>query len=216
MSMKVGVSYVREDKLAPYVEAIRRAGLDPVPLSHTSFRTLEGLAGLVLTGGGDVDPALYGEDPHELTSYVCRERDRMEIGLIGQAYERDLPVLAICRGLQILNVARGGTLTQHVDGHSNVEHPVSIVPESKLAVCTGAGEYVVNSRHHQAIARLAPGLEATARAQDGIIEAVEDPGRRFVLAVQWHPEDRIDKEVRDLRIFRAFASEAKRSPGGTL
>ncbi|HWR50145.1 MAG TPA: type 1 glutamine amidotransferase [Bryobacteraceae bacterium] len=208
--MKVGVTYIRDDKLRPYTEAVRRAGLDPVPISPAAATTLKGLAGLVLTGGGDVDPALYGEHAGDRIEHVSRERDDLEISLIQEAYARDLPVLGICRGLQILNVARGGTLLQHVDGHKNVEHGVAAVPESTLAVCIGADEYTVNSRHHQAIGRVAPDLVVTAMSADGIIEAVEDPERRFVLAVQWHPEDRVDDQVRDLRIFRAFASEVKR------
>lgn len=205
--MKVAVTYIREDKLRSYAEAVRRAGLEPVPISPAEPRTLKGLAGLVLTGGGDVDPALYDEPAEARTEHVSRERDDLEISLIQEAYARDLPMLGICRGLQILNVARGGSLRQHVEGHKNVEHAVSVVPESLVATCIGPDEYMVNSRHHQAIGRLAPGLVVTATAAaDGIVEAVEDPERRFVLAVQWHPEDRVDTEVRDLRIFRAFAA----------
>jgi putative glutamine amidotransferase len=135
----------------------------------------------------------------------------LEIALIQEAYARDLPVLGICRGLQILNVARGGSLRQHVDGHKDVEHAVTPVPGSVLATCIGHDEYTVNSRHHQAIRRLASGLVVTAMAAaDGIAEAVVDPESRFVVAVQWHPEDRVDTEVRDFRIFRAFAVAIKR------
>lgn len=209
--MKVAVTYVRDDKLRPYVEAVRRAGLEAVPISPAAPRTLDGLSGLVLTGGGDVDPALYGESADPRTEHVDRKRDDLEIALIEEAYARDLPVLGICRGLQILNVALGGSLRQHVEGHKNVEHGVSAAPESMVAVCLGPDEYTVNSRHHQAINRLAPGLTVTATAADGqIVEAVEDPDRRFVLAVQWHPEDRIDIEIRDLRLFRAFAGAVGR------
>ncbi len=204
--MRVGVTYVLPEKLSPYVEAVRRAGLEPVPMSPADPATLAGLRGLVITGGGDVDPLRYGEEPHAETKYVSRKRDDFEAQLIEDAYRNDLPVLAICRGLQILNVARGGSLIQHVERHRDVEHTIHVEPNSKLSVILGEDEYTVNSRHHQAAGRVAPGLVVTARStEDGLIEGLEDPERRFVVAVQWHPEDRIDREVRDLRLFRAFA-----------
>ncbi len=204
--MRVGVTYVLRDKLPPYVEAVRRAGLEPVPMSPADPATLGGLRGLVLTGGGDVDPSIYGEEPRPETKHVSRKRDDFEAQLIEDAYRKDLPVFAICRGLQILNVARGGSLIQHVEGHRDVEHNIFVEPGSKLSVIVGEDEYTVNSRHHQAAGRVAPGLVVTARStEDGLIEGLEDPGRRFVVAVQWHPEGRIDREVRDLRLFRALA-----------
>jgi putative glutamine amidotransferase len=206
--MRVGVSYLREDKLGAYVEAVRAAGLEAEPISPAGGRGLDGLRGLVLTGGGDVDPSLYSADPDTRTKHVFRERDELERQLIEEAERKDLPILGICRGLQIWNVARGGTLHQHVEGHKEVEHTVRPEPESQLAVFVGTEDYTVNSRHHQAVDRLGRGLVVTARAGDGIIEAVEDPERRFAAAVQWHPEDRLG--TRDFRIFSAFAKAVRR------
>jgi putative glutamine amidotransferase len=205
--MKVAVSFMLEEKLGPYVEAIREVGLDAEPISPRRRRGLEGLRGLVLTGGGDVDPSLYGSEPLASTKHVCRERDDLERELIEEAEQNGFPVLGICRGLQMLNVARGGTLHQHIEGHKDVEHIVRADPESKVAAFVGAEEYVVNSRHHQAVDRLGGGLNVTARAGDGAIEAVEDSERRFVVAVQWHPEERL--ATRDFRIFSAFAKAVR-------
>jgi len=201
------VSFLREDKLGAYLEAVRAAGLDAAPISPAQRRGLEGLRGLVLTGGGDVDPALYGAEPHALTNHVFRERDELERELIEEAERKDLPILGICRGLQMLNVARGGTLHQHVEGHKEVEHMVRPGPESRMAVFVGTEDYAFNSRHHQAVDRLGAGLMVTARAEDRIIESLEDPERRFVVAVQWHPEDRL--ATRDFRIFSAFAKAVR-------
>ena len=194
---------MREDKLGAYVNAVRAAGLEPVPISPSQRRGLEDIGGLVLTRGGDVDPSLYGAAPHAQTKHVFRDRDELERDLIEEAQRKDLPILAICRGLQMLNVVRGGTLNQHIEGHKEVEHRVRPESESKIAACVGAEGYAVNSRHHQCIDRVGSELKVTARAEDGVIEAVEDPNRNFVVAVQWHPEDR--PTTRDSRIFDAFA-----------
>ncbi len=168
--------------------------------------TLDGLDGLLLAGGSDVDPARYGVTRGSRTGPPDSERDRLEAALVAEALERDLPVLAICRGLQLLNVALGGTLVQHVEGHQlpdgEAGHPVAIVPGSRLQEILGVEEYSVNSRHHQCADRLAGGLEVAARAPDGVIEALELPGKSFVLAVQWHPEDRA--AGLDGRLFEAF------------
>ena len=204
--MRVGVSFLREDKLGAYLVAVRAVGLEPAPISPVERRGLEHLGGLLLTGGGDVDPGLYGAERDEETKY-SPERDDLERGLIEEARRRDLPVLAICRGLQMLNVARGGSLHQHIEGHKGVEHGVQPEPGSRIATCVGEEEYRVNSRHHQAIDRLGNGLVVTARAADGIIEAVEDPESRFIVAVQWHPEDRLS--TRDFRIFSAFVKAVR-------
>jgi putative glutamine amidotransferase len=201
--MRVGVSFAREDKLGPYLEALRTCGLEAVAISPAQRRGLDGLGGLLLTGGGDVDPFLYGVSADSLANHVLRERDELEQALIVEAEQRNVPILGICRGLQMLNVARGGTLHRHIDGHKDVEHRVRLETESMLQALVGAQDYTVNSRHHQAVDGLGRGLVVTARAADGIIEALEDPERRFVVAVQWHPEDRPD--TRDSQIFRAFA-----------
>jgi len=206
--MRVAVSYFREDKLGAYLSAVRAAGLEPVPISPAQRRGLEDIGGLVLTGGGDVDPSFFGAPPHPQTKHVFRDRDELERDLIEEAQRRDLPILGICRGLQMLNVVRGGTLNQHIEGHKEVEHRVSPEPGSKIAACVGTEDYAVNSRHHQCIDRVGSELKVTARAEDGIIEAVEDPNRSFVVAVQWHPEDR--PTTRDSRIFTAFAKAVRR------
>ena len=202
------MSYFREDKLGAYLSAVRAAGLEPVPISPAQRRGLEDIGGLVLTGGGDVDPSFFGAPPHPQTKHVFRDRDELERDLIEEAQRRDLPILGICRGLQMLNVVRGGTLNQHIEGHKEVEHRVSPEPGSKIAACVGTEDYAVNSRHHQCIDRVGSELKVTARAEDGIIEAVEDPNRSFVVAVQWHPEDR--PTTRDSRIFTAFAKAVRR------
>jgi putative glutamine amidotransferase len=205
--MRVGVSFLREDKLAAYVDAVRAAGLEAVPISPAESRGLDGLGGLVLTGGGDVDPSLYGAETQALTQHIFRERDELERSLIAEAERKDLPILGICRGLQLLNVARGGTLHQHVDGHKGLEHSVRTEPGSRIAILASAEDYTVNSRHHQAVDRIGAGLKVTARAPDGIVEAMEDPERRFLVAVQWHPEDR--PSTRDAHIFSAFAKAVR-------
>ncbi|MCL4401215.1 MAG: type 1 glutamine amidotransferase [Acidobacteria bacterium] len=205
--MRVAVSFLREDKLGTYLDAMRAAGLDAVPISPARRRGLEGLGGLVLTGGGDVDPSLYGAEPYALTKHVFRERDDLDRELIAESERKDLPILGICRGLQILNVTRGGTLHQHVEGHKETEHTVRPEWGSRMAAFVGTEDYTVNSRHHQAVNRLGNGLIVTARAEDGVIEAVEDPERRFVVAAQWHPEDRLG--TRDFRIFSAFAKAVR-------
>lgn len=206
---RVGVSFVRKDKLGAYLTALEDAGLETVPLSPSdSDPTLDGLDGLLLTGGGDLDPARYGAERHPLTKHVIGERDELELALLAEAERRNLPVLGICRGLQLLNLARGGTLHQHIEGHKGTDHAVTIEGASRAAAIFGAGDYLVNSRHHQAVDRLGAGLAISARAADGTVEAVEDPTRPFVMAVQWHPEDR--PATGDGRLFRAFAEAVRR------
>jgi gamma-glutamyl-gamma-aminobutyrate hydrolase PuuD len=167
-------------------------------------KTISGLDGLLLTGGTDVNPRRYGEAPGPHTQGPDTERDELEARLLADALAQDLPVLAICRGMQLLNVVAGGTLTQHL-GDSNAhhgDHPVLIQPGSRLAGIYGAGERVVNSRHHQAVREPGEGVAVTALAPDGIIEGIEIPRRRFVVGVQWHPEDRPE----DAPLFAAFAA----------
>ena len=191
-----------EEKRVPYRNALSAVGLHPVE----GVTTLDCAAGLCLAGGADVDPAIYGEARHPQTQEPDRTRDALESALLREALERDLPVLAICRGLQLLNAALGGTLEQHIEGHSfrkqRDAHSIAIVPGSRLESILGAGQYVVNSGHHQCAATIAPGLAVAARAPDGVVEALEAPDREFVLAVQWHPEARMDGM--DARLFAAF------------
>jgi putative glutamine amidotransferase len=191
-----------EQKREPYRAALAAVEIQPVEDADS----LAGLDGLLLAGGSDVDPQLYGAAPHPLTDQSDEPRDALEIRLLREALERDLPVLAICRGLQLLNVALGGTLAQDIEGHrrpgEREAHGIAITRYSRLRAILGSDDYLVNSRHHQSADRVADGLAVTARAPDGTIEALEMPGRRFVLAVQWHPEDRTGGP--DGKLFEAF------------
>ncbi len=191
-----------EEKRANYRSALRQAGIEPVE----NAANLAGMGGLLLAGGTDVDPALYGAAREAQTDQPDPVRDSLEAALLDEALGRDLPVLGICRGLQFLNVRLGGTLSQHIGGHKCPKqrdvHPVTIAPASLLHAILETQEYVVNSRHHQGADRVGKGLVVTATAPDGVIEALELPGKRFVLAVQWHPEARTDGP--DARLFDAF------------
>ena len=191
-----------------YVRALARAGLVPVvvpPILEPDRATaiLDVVAGLVLTGGEDVDPARYGATPHPKLEAPDPARDAVEAALIEAAHRRRLPILAICRGIQILNVTLGGTLYQDLgtERPSDIDHVgasrrhgLRVEPRSLLARTIGAAPRSVNSRHHQAIRDLAPGLAATAWADDGLIEAIEaaDGSAPWLLAVQWHPEDDVE------------------------
>ena len=200
-----------------YVDAVERAGGRPVliPPSEAGIEeTLDTLDGVVFSGGADVDPKLYGAEPHPETDPPQARRDAGEIALLTAALERDLPVLAVCRGFQLLNVARGGDLVQHLpeevghDGHKRVPgafavHPVEITPGSRLASIVGS-RADVTSHHHQGLGNVGAGLVETAWASDGTLEAVEDPTRRFVVGVQWHPES-----GEDAALFEALVEEAR-------
>jgi putative glutamine amidotransferase len=195
------------------------------PLMGPSYaaRSLDGVDALVLTGGEDMDPAWYQTEPHPKANPPSRERDLFELALFAAARQRDLPVLGICRGIQVVNVALGGTLWQdlpserpgevdHYTGTSRSErtHLVRLQPGSLTASALGGTEIRVNSFHHQAIRELAPTLVATGWTDDGLIEAVESaPGQAWLLAVQWHPEE-MHGEVRspDRGLFRALVERA--------
>ena len=197
-------------KLPDYEESVRRAGGDARVLNAAADSppdVIGAVHGLLLTGGGDVRPDLYGAAPHATFDPAEPGRDEYEIALVRLALEKDLPVFAICRGVQLLNVARGGTLIQHIPDEvgttvnhrvptppHSIAHEVWIESRSLLERLMGerfeAGEACpVNSRHHQAPKDLGEGLIASATAPDGVIEAIEDPSRRFCLGVQWHPEN---------------------------
>ncbi|GAA2595313.1 gamma-glutamyl-gamma-aminobutyrate hydrolase family protein [Actinomadura fulvescens] len=212
--------WVREAALlpVPYVRAVERAGGVPVLVPPMAgLRGLDslvrGLDGLVLAGGGDLDPELYGAERHEATGPPQPQRDRFELALVRVAVEADLPFLAVCRGMQVLNVARGGTLVQHLpeavghEGHAPAvgmmgSHPVQISANSTIGKILGdAAE--VPAYHHQAVSRLGKGLVAVAWATDQVVEAVELQGHRFGLGVQWHPEEGDDR-----RLFEALVAEA--------
>lgn len=200
-------------KLPDYIESIRRAGGDPRVVECTGTggddpaTVLADVDGLLLTGGGDIDPRLYHEATHELFDAAEPGRDAFEIALVNSALERDLPILAVCRGLQVLNVAKGGTLVQDIPSQvpGAVDHSIS-TPSYAIAhevwIAKGSRLWTlmqeklaegdacqVNSRHHQAVAQAAPGFDVTATAPDGVVEAIEHPGARFCVGVQWHPEN---------------------------
>jgi len=205
---------------AIYLEGVTLAGgiatlLPPQPVDQAiADRVLDGLDGLVITGGRDVDPASYGQAPHASTDEPARDRDAWEFALVRGALARGLPILGICRGAQVLNVALGGTLHQHlpdVVGHHQHQlgnarfntSAIQTVPGTRVAALIGESTDA-QCYHHQAIAELGKGLMATAWDTDGVIEAVELPGNEFVVAVQWHPEERLD----DLRLFSGVVEAA--------
>lgn len=202
-----------------YVHAIERAGGRPLlvpPSDEAVEETLAALDGLVLSGGNDLDPASYGAEAHPATAGVAPERDRGELALLTAALERDMPVLAVCRGSQVLNVARGGDLVQHLPdalGHERhkhtpgqfADHDVRVEADSRLGRALGGVHAPVKSHHHQGYGRVGEALRPVAWADDGTVEALEDPGRRFALGVLWHPE-----ESEDRALFEALVDEARR------
>ena len=215
----------QEVTMAPrsYASAVQRTGavamiLPPDPRAASEpDRWLDRIDALILAGGADVDPASYGAEPHPATKGTWPERDAFELALARRALEREMPILGICRGLQMLNVALGGTLIQHlpdVVGHESHrhtpgsfgDHTVRLEPGSLAAVAAGQEELVVKSHHHQGVDRLGERLHATGWAvEDGdLIEAIELPGRAFALGVLWHPEE----DVRD-RVVGALAAAAR-------
>jgi putative glutamine amidotransferase len=208
-----------------YPQAIRRAGAVPVvipPLDVDSIEPLlDGLCGLCLSGGPDLHPAIYGAEPHPLLGPTEPHLDSFEIALVRAAEARELPVLAICRGLQVLNVARGGTLVQDLPtqrpseiGHRQKEvgwvatHGVRLQAGSLVAACLGETELRVNSFHHQAVDVLGSGLRIVGWAPDGTVEAVEATDRRFTVAVQWHAESMVRSPEQE-RLLAAFTHAAE-------
>jgi putative glutamine amidotransferase len=211
-----------------YVEELRKVGAVPwvIPLIPEDPDTLQEifdrLDGVFITGGVDVDPSRYGEPKTELCGRTDPDRDAVEIALLRHALARDLPVLAVCRGIQILNVACGGTLYQDVTAQvpaalkhdyfptpqqpsrKYLAHDVTVKPGSRLGHIIGDAVVPVNSMHHQAIKTLAPNLAATARAPDGIIEGVEGVDSPYLVAVQWHPEELTETQPGMARLFTTF------------
>jgi putative glutamine amidotransferase len=207
-----------------YTDAIRRTGAVPVVIPPMDLAAIEplldGLWGLCLSGGPDLHPSVYGAEPHAALGPSEPELDLFEIALVRAAEDRDMPLLAICRGLQVLNVARGGTLTQDLPSEhpSDVEHRqqqaastpthhVTLDSVSLTAQCLGLHELRVNSFHHQAVDRLGSGLRAVGWAPDRVIEAIEATDRSFTVAVQWHAESMTRSPEQD-RLLEAFAEAA--------
>jgi putative glutamine amidotransferase len=230
----IGIAACR--KLEDYRQSILHAGGEPRILDSSMpvEEALAGIGGLMLTGGGDVAPSRYGEAAHATIEEAEPGRDEFEIALVGAARSRNLPIFAICRGIQVLNVACGGTLVQDIPSqiagalaHSlavpqhepyELAHEVWVDKDSLLAklmrdrLVDEALE--VNSRHHQAVKAVAPGFTATATAPDGVIEAIEDPAARFCLGVQWHPENFFRTgEFRAL--FEGFLEASAKQPADT-
>jgi putative glutamine amidotransferase len=215
---------------AQYINGLRRAGVRPVfltaPDADPASAILEPFDGLVLIGGGDVDPACYGAARHPEVYGVDPDRDALELAVAVGAVEARLPLLAICRGIQVLNVALGGTLHQHLadlmgmgqHGKANTDgtpviHDVTLEPTSRLAEVAGEAGILkgCTSIHHQAVDRLGAGLVVTGRSADGVIEAVETPpGQGWIVGVQWHPERTAAADQRQQAIFDAFAGALTR------
>jgi putative glutamine amidotransferase len=200
-----------------YVYAVERAGgraLLVPPSDEGIDETLDAVHGLVFSGGSDLDPELYGQEAHHETVGVAAKRDRAELALLQAALDRDMPVLAICRGSQVLNVARGGDLVQHLpdvvgdEKHKEIsgtfaEHDVSVARGTVLEQLLGE-RTPVKSHHHQGLGRVGAGLRVSAHADDGTIEAVEDPDHRFAVGVLWHPE-----AGEDARLFEELVRQAE-------
>lgn len=195
-----------------YLHSVRHAGGEErlVDAAMGVDAALDGVAGVILTGGLDVNPSRYGETPHPTVVQVSADRDAFELGVAAEARRRGVPLLAICRGAQVLNVVAGGSLVQDIPSqitgaleHSypvpaneafRLAHEIEVEEDSLLArlmgeMLAGGDTLMVNSRHHQAVRQLAPGLRTVAVALDGVIEAIEDPAARYCLGVQWHPEN---------------------------
>lgn len=224
-------TFLRYAMNSAYVDAVLAAGGIPVVLPFQDGHAaplLGAVDGLLLSGGGDVEPARFGAtEVHEKTYGVSPERDRFEIELFGEAMSRGLPLLGICRGVQVVNVALGGTLVQDIAaaqgegprlghrqqesglGPADIGHVVSVATEAPLVDLFDAGEMGVNSFHHQGIDRLAPGLIPVARAPDGIVEAVVFPEHPFLVAVQWHPELMYGQHPSHLRPFVGLVDAAR-------
>jgi putative glutamine amidotransferase len=225
-----------------YAEAIKKSG--GAPEVHSAFPLSPGeeppdaysavtgidpsevelagdVSGLVLTGGGDIDPADYGQKPHPRTYNVSQRRDRFEYALLDRALERDIPVLAICRGMQVLNVHLGGTLQQHLGDRPDLldhdrdrpraepAHGFAAEEDSLIAQALGSDDTSVNSHHHQALKAVAKSLVVTGWAEDGVIEAVESDEHTWVVGVQWHPEAMAPINHEEMRLFETFVESAR-------
>ncbi len=207
-----------------YVAAVQRARAVPVlipPLPELAQRYLELVDGVILAGGGDMDPTHYGGDAHETLYAIDEARDGLELELARRIVERRQPTLAICRGMQVVNVALGGTLIEHLPAvvgedvlhrkppREPTPHPVKVKAGSRLAAIAGVTEFAPMSWHHQAIRATAPGLEVVATAPDGTIEAVELSTHPWLIAVQWHPELTAERDPAQQRLFDALVAAVR-------
>lgn len=209
-----------------YVHALEQAGAIPLlmpPLADEAAMValLSSVDGLLLSGGADIDPGRYGEEPHERLGRVDEQLDEQELALVQYAMQMDMPVLGICRGIQLLNVALGGSLYQDLSAqhptsidHSRrdlprntLTHSIQIEPDSRMASILGVNEAQVNSLHHQAVKDLGQGAHVSGYAEDGVVELMEVSGYRFVLATQCHPEEIYTVEPVWARLFAAFVQE---------
>lgn len=211
-------SYVRAVEQAGGVPVLLPPFADPVSLAAAASR----LDGLLLTGGGDIDPRLYGEDRIPECGEIEVERDEPELAIARWAVGQGVPILGVCRGMQLLNVLRGGTLyqdiiTQHPTSprHDHIDHPrtwraheIAINPASRLAAILGSPRASVNSLHHQAVNRIGDGIDVTGWSEDGIAEALELPDHPFAVAVQYHPEELVADDEPSRRLFAAFVQAA--------
>ncbi len=207
-----------------YVESLRRAGAVPVlipPQPENAVDIIEGLDGILLAGGDDCDPQVYGEEPHPTVEPMDPRRQSNDLTLARAARERGIPTLGICLGLQVMNIAAGGTLMQDINSAMETEIQHASIPEdrarhdviveqgTKLSGIIGERELNVNSSHHQAIKSVGNGLRITALAPDGVVEGLEDPRHPFYVGVQWHPED-MRGENSASSIFGAFVDAARK------
>jgi len=222
-----------------YARPLEAVGALPLQLPYLTDvdRVLDAADGIVLGFGSDLDPAVYGGEPHPKMTPHSRHRDAFELALARGALARGLPVLGICRGMQVLNVARGGSMHADAGEHpggdwdrwalvresvlTGSEHPghpdheLHVTPASRLAAALGPGPHRVNSWHHQAIDRLGAGVTATGRAEDGVVEAIEVAGEAWVLGVQWELQESWKEDPRQLDVFRAFVSATDRRAART-
>ncbi len=216
---------------APYLRAVEAAGGEAVTLSPApdglpaaaASALISGIDGLLVPGGWDVDPPAYGEARQEETPNVDPPLDLTEIALVRAAVDGGMPVFGICRGQQVINVALGGSLLQHIDGHDMHGHPremlahaIDVIPGSELAKVTPPGRVMVNSLHHQSVKEVAPGLHATAHSPDGVVEGIESSDG-MIVAVQCHPEELLGQEGWAMELFRRFVQRvAARERNGAV
>ena len=223
---RIGITSDHVKRLEKYRKSVEEAGGEVTVLLPGSYSegALADLDGLLLTGGGDIDASEFGDENNPQVYGINRKRDKMELDLVREAKKRGTPVFGICRGLQVMNVAMGGTLIQHipdeiqsqlehfgVDDRQELMHDVSIQENTKLHDIIGKSRIGVNSIHHQSIKKLGNGLVKTAWADDGVIEGIENPDARFFLAVQWHPEEFVDRGGTFRVLFESFVAAASKA-----